>query len=223
MTGLLDLVYQHDLRDHWQNQRRAPAVYAYRHSLWTDFVWYLHCRWTPRPDAPAGLHYAPPRRADIHDVPFYAWLQRTWRLQQLGLAVVLFGVGGWPWVVWGVLGRLAITRTGFWLVNYLAHTHGTLAHPIAGSCEQGRNNAWFGLVSFGEAWHNNHHAWPSSAQVGVEPWQVDPAWRFIQLLERLGLAWDVKDVTSTLKRPCEGAARRSVRRGHAAARRPAHW
>jgi len=51
---------------------------------------------------------------------------------------------------------------------------------------------WAAIPTFGEAWHNNHHAWPGSVRIGLEPGQADWGFRFIQALERLGLAWDVR-------------------------------
>ncbi len=57
------------------------------------------------------------------------------------------------------------------------------------------NCSWLALPTFGESWHNNHHAFPASARAGFAPWEIDLSWYVILGLERLGLAWDVKQPT----------------------------
>jgi stearoyl-CoA desaturase (delta-9 desaturase) len=90
-------------------------------------------------------------------------------------------------------------------INSLCHFFGR--RPFA-TTDESRNLAWLALPTFGEAWHNNHHAFPRSAMHGHKPWQLDPGGIVIRALERLGLAWDVVRVP------------REERRG-AVARRPA--
>ena len=198
MTRLFGLIYQHDIRDHWQNQKQAPAVYAYAHPLITDFIWYLHATWTPSVQASKATRFEPPLRPGVHDDAFFRWLDASWLWQQVGLGLVLFAIGGWDFVVWGVFGRLSITITLFWLVNYLAHTSGELEQSIHGSGEMGRNNWLLGVVSFGEGWHNNHHAWPSSAKNGRRWHEFDGGYAMIRLFEVFGLFWDVQ--TTAVKR-----------------------
>ena len=195
MDGPIAMVAMHETRDGWQNKRRAPAYYAYRHGLLTDFVWYLHMVHRPppgqwRPDVPSR----------VANDRFYQWLQRWWRWQQLPVAIVLFALGGISWVIWGVAGRITTAVVGHWLVNYFAHTDGELAYTMAAG-EEGRNNRWFGFVSMGEGWHNNHHAHPESARIGLEPGQLDPGWWAVRLLGALGLAWDIKVATAATLRP----------------------
>ncbi|MEO1334135.1 MAG: acyl-CoA desaturase [Myxococcota bacterium] len=195
MDGPLSMVAMHETRDGWQNKRHCPAYYTYDHGLFTDFIWYLHMKHVPRADqwqAEAPLHLRRDR--------FYRWLERTWRWQQVPVAALLWFLGGWPWVVWGAAGRVSTALVGHWLVNFFAHTHGDRAFTMDAG-EEGRNNVWFGFLSMGEGWHNNHHAFPKSAQIGLERHQWDPGWWAIRALANLGLVWGVRRADATTIRP----------------------
>lgn len=186
MDGPISMVSMHETRDGWQNRPEAPAYYAYRHGVVTDFVWYVLM--THRPQPGQWRATIPP---EVAADPFYRWLERWWRWQTLPVAIGLFAIGGISWVVWGVAGRITTAVIGHWLVNFYAHTHGGLAFTLPAG-EEGRNNALFGFVSMGEGWHNNHHAFPRSARIGIAPGQLDPGWWTIQLLAWVGLVWDVR-------------------------------
>ena len=80
---------------------------------------------------------------------------------------------------------------GHWLVGHLAHRTGPQSWHVRGAGVQAHDVPWAGLITMGEAWHNNHHAYPGSAKIGLKPGQSDWGYRFILGLERLGLAWDV--------------------------------
>ena len=195
MDGPLSMIRMHETRDGWQNKKRCPAYYSYEHGLLTDYVWYLHMVHVPQPG-----QWQPTLPADVFSDPYYRWLERTWRWQQLPVAALLYAVGGPSWLVWGAAGRVATAVLGHWLVNYFAHTHGTRVYAMDAG-EEGRNNAWFGFVSMGEGWHNNHHAFPQSAQIGIGRGQWDPGWWAICALERLGLVWNVHRADARTLRP----------------------
>jgi stearoyl-CoA desaturase (delta-9 desaturase) len=112
--------------------------------------------------------------------------------QQLPLAVVLYMMGGAPWVVWGVLVRVAVGVHSHWFVGYLCHTHGSQDWLVDDGAVQARNVAWAAIPSFGECWHNNHHAFPASARHGVYSGQLDLGFQLLRLLESLGLASNIK-------------------------------
>ncbi len=112
--------------------------------------------------------------------------------QQLPLALVLFMLGGLPWVVWGIAVRISVSLTGHWLVGHFAHRDGHQGWSVDDVAVQGYNLPHFGLVTFGESFHGNHHAFPDSARLGIEPGQLDLGWYFIRLLEGLGLATAIK-------------------------------
>ena len=189
MGGPLSLVRMHQRRDYWQSQPAAPAYYSYAHGPLLDLWWYLHVDHHPRcpeHDAPVWLDPL------LMDDPFYQRLERAWMWTQAPVALALWAVGGLPWVCWGVCARVATGIIGHWLVNYVAHTHGAQRWHVEGAGEQGRNSSLFGALSMGEGWHNNHHAWPRSAKLGLEPGQLDPGFWAIALMAKLGLVWDVR-------------------------------
>jgi stearoyl-CoA desaturase (delta-9 desaturase) len=128
----------------------------------------------------------------IANDPFYLWLERAWMWHQLPVAIILFAVGGWSWVVWGGAARVSVCVTGHWLIGYFAHNDGPTRWRVRGAGVQGHDVPIAALLSMGESWHNNHHAYPGSARIGLDDDQPDPGWWFILLLHRLGLAWNIK-------------------------------
>lgn len=183
--GPLRVIYLHDIRDWSQRHPRCHAFFIHTQRWWIDFWQQLHCDITLR---------HPPRFAIEERVrrdPFYAWLERTWRWQQLPLAVALYAIGGPGWVVWGIGVRLWVSLTGHWLVGYLAHNCGGRTWHIEGAAVQGFNVPGFALLTMGESWHNNHHAYPESARLGLKPREWDPGWIVLKALERLGLVWNL--------------------------------
>lgn len=176
----------HDTRDWAQRLPECHSFLSHQNSFFKDFIWQLHCK----------LHLThPPRlRFDktIESDLFYQILQRTSILQQGLLAIVLFHFGGWSWVVWGVCARVSVSIFGHWLVGYFAHNSGHRSWYIKGAAVQGYNVTGFGLLTFGECWHNNHHAFPGSAKLGVFSNQVDPGWEVLKVLRALRLVWNLK-------------------------------
>ena len=120
------------------------------------------------------------------------WLQRTSMLQNVGLGIVLFALGGWAWVVWGVCVRVAVSMVGHSLVGWYAHNlgHRDWERPEAGV--QGHNVRGMALATFGESYHNNHHAFPESADFGLMPGQWDAGFWVLRQFERVGLVWNVR-------------------------------
>ncbi len=113
-------------------------------------------------------------------------------LQQLPIATILFFLGGWAWVLWGCSLRVFVSLVGHWLVGHFAHKRGQQGWRIEGLPVHGYNLPRLGLITFGENWHGNHHAFPHSAKLGIEKGQMDPGYWLIAVMERLGLAWDIK-------------------------------
>lgn len=184
MSGPIGIVKAHDLRDWGQRQSDCHDYLANRQPLLIDALWLMHCR----------LELDNPPLYDLTKLeasPFLRWLERTWMLQQLPVAGVLYLAGGWPFVVWGVCVRVALTVHGHFLVGHLAHRRGPQHWQVHDAGVQAHDVPWAGVLTMGEAWHNNHHAYPGSARIGLHPGQSDWGYAFIRLLERLGLAWDV--------------------------------
>lgn len=101
--------------------------------------------------------------------------------------------GGWMGallgLIWGGLVRVFFVHHVTWSVNSICHLWGRRPFP---SADQSRNNFVVGVLALGEGWHNNHHAFPTSARHGLRWWQIDVSYWLIRLLALLGLAWNVK-------------------------------
>eukprot|EP00899_Mesostigma_viride_P025796 jgi/Mesvir1/6400/Mv19495-RA.1 len=126
---------------------------------------------------------------DMANDPFYKFIAATYPLHPIGLALVLYALGGFPWVIWGMCVRTCWVYHITWFVNSATHVWGK---QVWNTGDLSRNNWWVGLLAFGEGWHNNHHAFEYSARHGLEWWQFDMTWLTICLLEKLGLAKDIK-------------------------------
>jgi stearoyl-CoA desaturase (delta-9 desaturase) len=120
----------------------------------------------------------------------------------LGLTLMALGywLGGWymAWslVVWGMFLRLTLVLHSTWFVNSASHMWGYRNYETT---DDSRNNWWVALISYGEGWHNNHHAFPTLAAHGHRWWEVDVTYLTIRLMKALGLAWDVVERRSPEK------------------------
>ncbi|MFN4297331.1 MAG: acyl-CoA desaturase [Brevundimonas sp.] len=194
MSGPFWMIRTHDLRDWAQRQPDCHDYLAHRRPMLVDAVWQMHCR----------LDLAHPPAFALGRIggdPFYRFLERTWMLQQLPIAVGLYLMGGWSFVVWGVCARVTASVVGHWFVGHLAHRRGPQTWLVKEAGVQAHDVPWAAVPTMGEAWHNNHHAFPGSARIGLYPGQSDLGFRFIQMLERLGLAWSVQTPETLAERP----------------------
>ncbi len=182
MAGPFGMIYAHDIRDWAQRQAQCHDLHAHRRPFFHDAFWQMHC----------AVALANPPQFVIEkralDDRFYQFLECNWMAQQLPWAILFFVLGGWGWVVWGIAVRIAVSLTGHWLVGHFAHRGGHQGWAVDGVAVQGFNVPYAGIVTFGEAYHGNHHAFPGSANLGVEHGQIDLGWWFIRALEMLGLA-----------------------------------
>jgi stearoyl-CoA desaturase (delta-9 desaturase) len=150
--------------------------------------WWSHMGWM--------LHEVPAEKEverftkDIADDRFYQFLDKYFFPVQVAFAVLLYFLGGWPFVVWGVFVRLVVVYHCTWLVNSATHKFGYRTYEDSG--DRSTNCWWAALLTYGEGWHNNHHAYQYSARHGMKWWEIDLTWMTIQLLQFLGLAKKVK-------------------------------
>jgi fatty-acid desaturase len=185
ISGPLWMIRTHDLRDWAQRQTDCHPYLAHRTSKLRDAWWQMHCRLILRQPPSFDLGAA---GADS----FYRFLERTWMIQQVPIALLLYAVGGWAWVAWGVCARITTSTVGHWFIGHLAHRTGPQSWLVVGAGVQAHDVPWAAIPTMGEAWHNNHHAFPGSAKLGLYPGQSDWGYVFIRLLERCRLAWNVR-------------------------------
>ncbi len=157
-------------------------------------LFYAHVGWVLFSDESAEEEkYAPDLIAD----PVVRFVDRTFILWvtvglavPFGLGVALTGTvfGGLMGLLWGGAVRIFALHHITFCINSLCHFFGTRNFATA---DESRNLAWLAPFTFGEAWHNNHHAFPTSARHGLGRAELDPSAALIGLMERVGLAWDV--------------------------------
>jgi fatty-acid desaturase len=186
LAGPLGLLKQHELRDHAQRLPDCHPFLRHGRGFWTDAWWQLHCE--------LKLSNPPPIHIEkrIASNRFYQFLERTRMWQQLPIAVLLYVWGGWSFVVYGVCARVTAGVFGHWLIGYFAHNHGPVHHEVRGTAVQGHNVPWTSLLTMGECWHNNHHAFPGSARLGLKSDEWDPGWWMLLAMRKVGLVWSLR-------------------------------
>jgi stearoyl-CoA desaturase (delta-9 desaturase) len=158
-------------------------------------LWWAHAGWiisgdTNHNNTPLMSKYAP----DLGRDPFYCWLN-TWHWTPIvALSVLLFAIGGWPMFLWGVCLRVVAGLHATWAVNSATHAWGSRRFSTR---DDSRNNWLVALVTFGEGWHNNHHAHPTSARHGLAWYEFDISWISLKLLKAVGLAKSIKVARTT--------------------------
>ncbi len=121
----------------------------------------------------------------------------------LGVAVSGTVMGGVTAVLLGGAARIFLVHHVTFSVNSLCHFFGRQDYDTA---DESRNLAWLAIPTWGEAWHNNHHAFPTSYRHGLKRWQIDLSAAFIVLMEKVGLAWDVIRVDPESRKPARGSS-----------------
>jgi sn-1 stearoyl-lipid 9-desaturase len=149
--------------------------------------WWSHMGWMLK-QVPAKLEVERLTK-DINGDPFYQFLEKYFLPIQIAFGALLYLLGGWPFVVWGIFVRLVVVYHCTWLVNSATHQFGYRPHA---SGDRSTNCWWVALLTYGEGWHNNHHAYPHSARHGLKWWEVDTTWMVVKTLKILGLASKVR-------------------------------
>ena len=158
-----------------------------------DGRWWSHIGWilsgtAQKHDDTVLLRYAP----DLMKQRFYVLLNRLYFLPLAVLGLALLWFGGWSVLMWGIFLRVTIGLHTTWLVNSATHLWGRRRFATD---DDSRNSWWVALLTFGEGWHNNHHAHPTSARHGLAWYELDINWWGIRLLQLLGLARAIKSVS----------------------------
>jgi stearoyl-CoA desaturase (delta-9 desaturase) len=167
---------------HTEDEEKDPYS-AKRGFWWSHMLWMLY----PKSDffnPDKYRKYAP----DLARDPFYLWLDKYFLLLQIPLAVGLYLIGGWSFIIWGMFLKSVLLWHSTWFINSVTHMWG---YRTFETNDNSRNLWWAAIVTYGEGWHNNHHAYPNVAKAGWRWWEVDVTWWAIQLLRSLGLATKV--------------------------------
>jgi stearoyl-CoA desaturase (delta-9 desaturase) len=173
-------------RDHHLHSDTELDVHSPRHA---GFI-YSHVGWIfSRGQEMMNFN----RIADFAKFPELMWLHRYEQAPSFALAVICFAIAGWPGLIVGFFWSTVAVYHGTFSINSLAHLVGKRRY-ITG--DDSRNNWLLAIITMGEGWHNNHHAFQSSARQGFRWWEYDPTFYLLTLLERLGLVWNLKRPTA---------------------------
>ena len=176
----IDWIGLHRIHHQYSDKEQDPHN-SLKGFYWSHFGWMI-CQ------NPAN-QYIDRYTKDISGDRFYQFCHYGMIPIQLILAAILYYLGGLPFVVWGVFVRLVVVFHCTWFVNSATHKFGYKSYD---SKDTSLNCWWVALLTFGEGWHNNHHAFQYSARHGLEWWEIDLTWMMIRALSWLGLAKNIK-------------------------------
>ncbi len=160
--------------------------------------WHAHIGWAFKPDVVGLDRYVTDLRKFV-SIRVASALFPLWILLGLVVPAVLGGLITGTWggalfgLIWGGLVRVFLVHHITWSVNSVCHLWGSQPYPEK---DHSRNNLVFGVLALGEGWHNNHHAFPTSARHGLRWWQIDVSYYVIRALALVGLAWKVRVPTT---------------------------
>jgi stearoyl-CoA desaturase (delta-9 desaturase) len=183
-NGAIDWVTTHRVHHAFTETEQDPHSPRHGGAFWAHVGWIF--RGTAQThDEETIKRYVP----DLLKDKFHVRLARYYYLTSIVLGLILLAVGGWTMVLWGIFLRTVFGWHSTWLVNSATHLWGTRRFETA---DDSTNNALIAVVSFGEGWHNNHHAHPTSARHGLKWYEFDMNWLTIRLFKSLGWAKQVK-------------------------------
>ena len=185
-----------DHRNHHAHSDDEHDVHSPKHG----FAW-AHMFWWMTPDV-TSLHtpeYYKKWAPDLYKDPVHRWIDSYQIVFPILLFAALYAVGGMSWLIWGGFVRTIFVLHTTWLVNSATHVWGYRSHETRDSST---NLWWVAVLTYGEGWHNNHHAFQTSARHGLRWWEVDTTYAAIRVLSALGLAHSVKLPKFTPPRRC---------------------
>lgn len=171
---------------HHRRHHRHSDAPGDPHSPVQDGFLFSHMGWLLSQDL------VTPDESTVHDLTKYqelVFLDRLWMIPGLLLAAICFALGGWGGLVYGYCLSIVVIFQVTFAVNSVGHLIGKQRFDTG---DGSRNNLLLGYLTLGDGWHNNHHRAPSSARHGFAWYELDMTYRFIRMLERIGLAWDLK-------------------------------
>ena len=152
-------------------------------TYWSHIGWIFRGTAQMQPES-ARQRYSP----DLLRDPYLVWIDKYYWVTAIVVGAILTAIGGWTMLFWGIFLRTVFSWHSTWLVNSATHLWGSRRFDTR---DDSRNNGLVAALTFGEGWHNNHHAYPRSARHGLTKREFDVNWVQIVALERLGLLTDV--------------------------------
>ena len=179
----------------WVTTHRIHHAHTDRHGdphTPRDGGWWAHIGWILRGTAQDHDEATRKRYAsDLIKDRYYRWLDVYYFVPSSVLIIAFLAFGGWGVMLWGVFLRVTLGLHSTWLVNSATHLWGKRRFVTS---EDSRNSWWVALLTFGEGWHNNHHAYPTSARHGLRWYEIDLNWWGIRVLQLVGVARAIKQV-----------------------------
>jgi len=173
-------------RIHHQHSDKPGDPHSPRDGTWWSHVGWLLTGEAKHNNTKLMSKYAP----DLARDPFYVWLNNYHWVPLLLSGGLLFAIGGLPLMLWAICFRVVFGLHATWLVNSATHMWGRRRFNTR---DDSRNNWWVALITFGEGWHNNHHAHPTSARHGLAWYEFDPSWILITVLKFFGVAKAIRE------------------------------
>jgi fatty-acid desaturase len=181
--GPIFWVATHRLHHQYSDQPEDP--HSPRVSgFWAHIGWILFGE-SSHNDTARMSRYAP----DLAKDPFYRWLTTYHWVPLTVLGFSLLAIGGWGLVNWAIFLRVVVGLHSTYLVNSATHMWGRRRFATS---DDSRNLWWVALVTFGEGWHNNHHAHPVSSRHGLAWYEFDSTWLLLKALRAVGIVWNVQ-------------------------------
>jgi stearoyl-CoA desaturase (delta-9 desaturase) len=176
---------------HHVNHHRFADRDGDPHSPMVSGVYYAHIGWFLSDAKNDRLEPSNPVIRDFSKAPEIAWLERYNVVPPLALAIVMYLVGGLPWLIWGFcLPTMTLSHATF-AINTVNHMFGSRRFETH---DESRNNPITAFFAAGEGWHNNHHRYQRAARNGFYWWEIDLTWYVIRAMAAAGLAWNVQRV-----------------------------
>ena len=172
-------------RIHHQNTDKPGDPHSPRDGKWWSHMGWILLGETLHENTRELMRYTP----DLAKDKFHVWLTKYHWITQVVAGVIILTIGGWKAVLWGVFLRTVFGLHATWMVNSATHLWGSRRFATK---DDSTNNFWVALLTFGEGWHNNHHAHPTSARHGIRWYEIDTNWYVISALKKLGLVTHVK-------------------------------
>ena len=190
---------------HHVNHHRFADKEGDPHSPMVSGIYYAHVGWFLNDAKHDRIEPTNPVIRDFSKFPEIVWLEKYMAVPPAVLAVAMYLIGGFPWIVYGFcLPTMTLAHATF-AINTVNHLFGSRRFETQ---DESRNNPITALLAAGEGWHNNHHRYQRSARNGFYWWEVDLTWYVIKAMAAVGIAWDLQPVPARIYEEAEAVKRK---------------